>query len=262
MAIAAVISVAVLGGVSVWRVVSLMRADAETLPTAHIEAVTPSSTIDASVQQEMLLLGQATSDQPAAATSSDTIAMIGPMVMAQLVGQYAGLQDRGTYSSASAQAAAEGVASNMRAALSYKTYGVSDIKTDADTSYARMLAYRADLRDALAPLLKNSSPELELFARYIETSDSVYLTQLQAASQNYRDAIALVAAMTVPRDAVNYHRSILNAMAQFAATLDGMASHGNDALASSALLRNFNAAEQDMYVSFDALGAYYGQKKP
>jgi hypothetical protein len=125
-----------------------------------------------------------------------------------------------------------------------------------------MLRYRDDLRTALAPLLKNTGSELEIYGKYIETSDPSYLEQLSAAAVNYRAAADNAAAVTVPNDAVNYHKDILNAMEEFAATLDQMAAHATDPLASAALLRTYNQAESDMYTSFNSLSLYYSQKTP
>jgi hypothetical protein len=258
--VAAALSVVTLSGVAVWKAVSFTQSNAQagTYVAATPEQNTP---VDAGWQQEMVLLGLATTTAPAATSASDTIAMIGPMVAAQLAGRYAGIQDSGSYSQNTLDSAAQNVAGNVRASISYKTYAIAEIKTDADTSYARMLAYRADLQAALAPLLDNPNPELELFARYMESGDSSYLTQLQNAAKNYRAAIANTAAVTVPKDAVNYHRSVLNAMGQFAATVDAPSTHGEDPLASAALLRTFNTSEQDMYFAFNALAGYYSQKK-
>jgi hypothetical protein len=123
-----------------------------------------------------------------------------------------------------------------------------------------MLAYRSDLRIALQPLLENDGSELEIYGKYVETSDPAHLEKLREAAERYRAAAEAAAAMTVPRDAVSYHKDILNAMEQFAATLDAMAKYADDPFASVALLRSYNAAEARMFTTFDALGNYYGQK--
>lgn len=217
---------------------------------------------DAEWQQELILLGLATTSDPSATSETDPIAMIGPVVVAQLVGQYAGLIDSGTYSEAAGTAAAEAIAPNVRAAVSYKTYAASEFKTDTDISYERMLEYRSDLREALAPLLRNTESELDIYARYVETGEILHLERLSSVAANYREAAANAAALTIPRDAGYYHRDILNAMEQFAATLDAMAKNTDDAYASVALLRSYNSAEQKMFLSFDALSNYYGQKLP
>ena len=261
------LSVATLLGVSTWRATASMRPDAP--KTINVIAQTvPAGDAGgdpAVLHQEALLLGQSNTvgiNTSGSASSTDPIAMIGPMVTAELAGQYAGLISAGSYSSTTAALAAGNVAETLKAAVSYKTYGLDDLKTDPDVSYQRMLTYRSDLRTALAPLLKNSASELELFAKYQETSDPTYLLQLKNAAVNYDAAIKLTTMMSIPRDAVNYHLSILNAMSEFSATIKAMADHGSDVLASAALLRTYNTAEADMYNSFNALGSYYSQKTP
>jgi hypothetical protein len=259
----AALSVAVLLGAAGWQVSSFMSAGTQALAfVATAPAAQTASAAGADWQQEMAILGLATTTDPSATSTSDSIALIGPMVAAEMAGAYAGLQSQGTASPQAIQAASANIASNIRAVLTYKTYTVSDIQTDPNTSYARMLTYRADLRAALAPLLQNTNSELELYGKYVETNDTSYLTQLSAAAQNYRAAAQNSAAVVVPIDAVNYQKDILNAMQEFAAALDGLATHGTDPLASAALLRAYNQAEQDMYTSFNNLASYYSQKTP
>lgn len=245
-----------------WKVVSFATAGAAAAnavaAAASADAETPHG---ASWQQEMALLGIDV-EGPNEATSTDHLAMIGPMVSAELVGEYVGLQSSGAFSSSTAQQAADGIAENVRAVVPSKTYVLADLRTDNDTSYKRMLTYRADLRDALVPLLQNTNAELELYAKYVETSDPNYLEQLKAAAANYRAAAEKTLLVVVPRDAVNYHIAILNAMQQFASVLDAMATHTADPLTNAALLRSYNKAEQDMYTSFNNLTAYYSQKTP
>lgn len=217
---------------------------------------------DLAWQQEMMLLGLSTTTDPSAPSSTDPLSMIGPIVVGQLVGQYTGLVDSGSYTTELGTQVAESIAPYIKAAISYKTYSKDDLKIDGDTSYDRMLTYRADLRDALAPLMANSQSEFEIYGLYIETGDEAYLDELSSAAENYRSAAKNTANMTIPRDAINYHIAILNAMEQFAATLDAMASKQQDAFASVALLRTYNSAEQAMFNSFDNLGNYYGRKLP
>lgn len=236
-----------------------MRKNTQALTFTATESVLASSA-SADQVQEALLLGSASLS--ATSTSGDPIAMIGPVVVAQLAGTYAGLQDQGALSQSTIQANAASIAQNIKAAVTYKTYAVADIKTSSDTSYQALLSYRDHMRGALAPLLQNSQNELDLYAKYVETSDTTYLTTLTAQAQNYRAALSATAAITVPRDAVNYHRDILNAISKFTATIEQMAAHQGDVLAEAALLRNYNDAEAAMYGSFDALSRYYSQKTP
>ncbi len=231
-------------------------AEVDTVSGAAIPAT------DASWQQELVLLGLATTSETSNASGEDPIAMIGPIVVAQLVGQYAGLVESGTYSEAAGDAVAESIARNVKAVISYKTYTSADVRTDTDISYNRMLEYRSDLRDALAPLLENTESELDIFARYVETSDEAHLKTLAEAAANYDKALTNAAAVVAPRDAINYHLDVLNALSLFDATLDAMAGNTLDEFATVALLRSYNTAEQKMFYAFDALGNYYGQKTP
>lgn len=195
-------------------------------------------------------------------TSTDVISYIGPAVLDHLVGAYLQMQEDGTYTASGGEKVAENLASVVRAPVEYRAYQGSDLKTDSDTSYQRMLAYRSDLRDALAPLLKNTQPEYEIFALYASTKDSVYLAALRTVAQNYRDAQSAVARVIVPKDATPYHLGILNAMGEFAATLDAMARHADDPFAAVALLRTYNEGEVDILTSFNALTTYYKSKTP
>jgi len=263
ISITAALSVVALLGVITWKVTApLLSGNQETTAATTVIEGEKGVSGGADWQQEMVLLGLATTSENMSASDTDPVAMIGPIVVAQLVGQYAGLVDAGSYTKAAGEAAALSIAENMRGVIAYKTYEVSEIKTDANISHARMLTYRSDLRDALAPLLLNTESEFEIYAKYIETSDAAHLVTLQEVAKKYREAAKNTAAMVIPRDAVNYHRDILNAMEQFAATLDAMARNADDAFGSVALLRNYNSAEQKMFISFDALGSYYGQKTP
>jgi hypothetical protein len=244
------------------RLVSLssVRADAGTYRAQTAAVATDASGAD--WQQEMVLLGGPVTLDPNATSTNDSIAMIGPMVTAELIGSYAGLQESGTASPDTVAQIASDIAPNVRAVITYPTYQISDLTTDSNTSYERMLAYRTDLRTAFAPLLKNTDAELDLYAKYVETSDPQYLTKLLTAAENYRAAASSTLKVVVPRDAVNYHIAVLDAMQEFAATITAMATHPNDAIANTALLRSYNTAEADMLNSFNNLSAYYGQKTP
>lgn len=256
MKAAAVFSVLVLAGVSVWQVLPVNNdTDSESLTTPAAGAET------ATTQQEMMLLGLATSSDPSATSDIDPVSLIGPQVFAQLLGKYAGLSETGTYSIETGSEAAEQIAGNVKAAVSYKTFVGADIKLSQETTHERMLKYRSDLRDAFIPLLEIQGPEFEMFARYIETSDPEYLTQMEHTVDQYERAIVLTAQIVVPKDAINYHLNILNAMSKFAATIESLSAHADDPMGSVALLRTYNEAEIGMYTSFDALADYYVQKR-
>ncbi len=263
IAVTALLSVMLLVGVSLWRVVSIAVAKAmATSYTAEPLARGGDPDVDINWQQEMMLLGLDVGETHGVASTTDHLAMIGPQVLAQLIGGYSGLQEDGIYDPAKAEKLAESVSRNLRATVPSKAYTLAELKTDSDTSHERMLSYRADLRTSLAPLLLNTRNELELYAKYMETSDEQYLEELRGAAEKYREAAKLTAQVVVPHDAVNYHIAILNAMQGFSVVLDEMAERVDDPFASAALLRTYNDAESDMLFSFDKLASYYGQKKP
>ena len=196
------------------------------------------------------------------ASSTDPISALGSIILDQLTGAYQDLQSSGTYSTSTAEQVGQSLAPYVIADVSYPTFSASDIKTDAATSYARMLQYRSDLRTSLSPLLNNTQPEYEIFAYYVNTKDVSYLKKLQSVAASYRVAATSTAQVVVPADAVKYHVAILNAMEEFGATLDAMAAHADDPFASVALLRTYNKAESDMLNSFNALTTYYKSKTP
>lgn len=185
---------------------------------------------------------------------------LGVSILDELVSKYISLQEGGVYTEEAGQKVAEQMAATLKPEVAYTPYTASDIATDPDTTYARMLTYRRDLQSSLTPLLKSTQPEFEIFAYYIDTKDEKYLLRLREVAQDYRDAVSASARIRVPKDAVAEHIAILNALEQFAATLDAMTANASDPFASVALLRTYNEAEAEVFSSFNALAIYYKQK--
>lgn len=198
---------------------------------------------------------------PDTTSPQDPLSQIGTAVMNEISNAYFQMQDQGTYSSSTVAGFGQSLAPYVAATAEYQAFSGNDIKTDADTSYERMMRYRADLRDSLAPLLQNTVPEYEIFAQYVDTKDVTYLSKLQEVAQSYRATASSTLQVVVPADAAALHLGILNAMKAFAATLEAMVAHANDPFASVALLSGYNQAESDMLTSFNALTTYYKSKK-
>ncbi|MBV9159742.1 MAG: hypothetical protein JO019_04065 [Candidatus Kaiserbacteria bacterium] len=257
LTIAALGSIALLLCVATYRAYAMIRP--APLTTVAASSTSPVAEDNASWEQEKLLLGLSTSSDP---TAGDAIDIIAPQVLAQLIGEYAGLQQSGTYSSSTAAAAAAQIAANVRANVSYEPVSASQIKTDADSSYARMMKYRDDMRVALQPLLQNDRAEYEIYGNYVATGDKSYLRELQTVADRYHDAGTAAAAVTVPADIVGTHAEIVNALLRFSSTLNAMATHADDPIASVALLRTYNDAESDVLNSFDKLATYERLKTP
>lgn len=252
--ITAAVSIVALLAVVMWQM-------NRTLTTTGTPAALVPTTGTSTVAPPVFTTINEASASDTAATSSDPLSELGTAVINQLSNAYVQMQEAGAYSTSTVLAMGQSLAPYVAANVSYPTFSSADIQTDTDTSYTRMLQYRSDLRTALAPLLKNTEPEYAIFAQYVDTKDVTYLTKLQTIAQNYRTAASNTARVVVPEDAVPFHLAILDAMEEFASTLDAMIAHAGDPFASVALLRGYNQAESDMLNSFNTLTTYYKGKQ-
>jgi hypothetical protein len=251
MTMAAGLAVLVLAGSFVWE----MSAKNDTIVTGNDTTSAQQAAQNAATEDYLQNLSTTISGT---ATSSD-ISPLGAAIVSRAILAY----DGATKDGASAQAGIDAVqklGASIDPGVTFTTYSTTDVKTNADSSKDRVLAYRADLRVALEPLLENKYFELDLFAQYVETKDLKYLNDLLAASANYRRAITNTLAVTVPSDAASYHAAILTSMSQFAATLEALVENASDPFASTALLKSYTVAQDNMVVSFNAIGAYAARK--
>ncbi len=189
------------------------------------------------------------------AEASTSSTPLGDAILDQFASRYTALAQSGVSATSAAQIAADIVPT-----MPQKEFTDADIPADADTSLQRVLQYRNDLRIALEPLLSDTTPELEIYARWIDTGDAQYLARLAAIAGNYDAAITAAARVRTPRDAVHYQVGILNAMAHFSAALHALATNAHDPVASVSLLRTYNMAEQQMFTAFNSLALYSAQK--
>jgi len=183
-------------------------------------------------------------------------------VFGELLGTYVALKTSGAYTEEKGADVANRIAEATVAPVSYVALAKSDIKTDPDISYNRMLAYRSDLQIALAPLLLNSESELGIFNDYVQTHDKYHLEVLGKGAGRYHKTVELLSAVTVPQDALDYHLGIANSLLAFATTLDALIKNADDPMATLALLRTYNSAEENVYTSFNSLASYQKRKIP
>lgn len=188
--------------------------------------------------------------QPAANDSTSSTPL-GDAILSQFAARYQALSASGVASDTAATEAAD-----IAPTISTTTYAESDIPTESDTSLAAVIRYRNDLRQALAPLLAHTTPELDIYAQWINTGDQQYLDELDAIADSYDASIAQAKNVKTPIDAVHYQAGILNAMAQFSAALRALANNARDPIASLTLLRTYNMAENQMFTAFNSLGVY------
>ena len=206
--------------------------------------------------------GMVITDPRSTATSSVTgLSPLGDAVINRVISAFSAAQDKNQSTlTTDATSTATEIARTLRPVVQAHTYSALELKTTSDVSLKRILAYRSDLRDSLAPLLSIPEPEYATFGRYIQSHDASNLVVLEHDATIYRTAASSTLHVVVPSDAVQYHLGILNAMEGFAAKLSALASHASDPFASAALLRSYNDGEQDMLMSFNKLAQYYRAK--
>lgn len=195
-----------------------------------------------------------------AASSTDPLSEIGSVLAQSLIGGYLSLKEYDAYTPERGETLANTIADNFRAPATFVPHTADELLLDSDTSVARALRYRADMRVALEPLLTGEEYELTLFAGYIETKDTSWLDRLSAQATAYRETEENMLSLTIPHDASPEHLRLINATGVFAETLERMARFANDPLANMALLRTYNDAERDYDLAFDALVKYYARK--
>lgn len=243
--------VSLLGALSI-QALGIMEKKSQTLSVVipQTAAVLPAQ--EETVSSEITLLADTS-------TSSAPIPF-GDAVMYNIIGSYFSLKQQGVYTPELGQQLGGMIASGIRAQLSYKTYTESDLTMTEDTSFDRAHLYQQELKEALAPLHERTEPEYSMFASYVETGDHVHIERLRAAAAHYREAASSAVAVAVPADAAPAHLSLVNALEKFATALTALANFADDAVASTALLPEYNAAEQAVTEGFDALNTYYAHK--
>lgn len=214
----------------------------------------------ATIESEPIDPDMVVADPRSTATSSVSgLSPLGDAIMNKVITAYSSnIGDGGIQSDATTTAIE--LVKNLKPVVQAKTYSVKDVKATPDVSLERVLKYRSDLRDSLAPLLSISEPEYVTFGRYIQTHDAAHLALLERDAELYRTAASSTLAVVAPNDAIVYHLGILNAMEGFAAKLEALASHASDPFAAAALLRSYNEGEQDVLMSFNKLAQYYRAK--
>ncbi len=230
--------------------------------TAYVRA--PEETVTAPVtsapstqprwQEELLRNSLEKSDSVALEGLSDALSQ-------GIAVSYSALQQSGEYTEEKIGEVADNMAETIRIEPVFTPHTAAELTIDTNTSYARMLSYRSDMRIALEPLLSNKESEFEIFARYISSKDSNELKPLEAAARNYRKAIQGAMSVTVPADVQDEHIRAVNALLQFAVVLDDIQKHASDPLASVALMRTYTVAETAVLTTFNDLARYYSTKK-
>ncbi len=240
---------------------------AEAREPAQMQAYVPIDDADGNGtpdwQDELTRAGVLATTTPDATTTTETpdpAAFSGANLVQSLVGGYLSLKEQNAYTVQSGKMLADSIVSGFHAPTIFIPHTENEISVDADSSEERVLQYRADMREALAPLVDlNAEPEFALFARFIATGDASWLEKLSLATANYRTAEQNLLQVSVPSNAVAEHLRTINATGKYAQTLERLVRFSNDPLAIMALLRTYNEDEREFLLAFDALAKYYVQ---
>lgn len=261
----AIISVAVLLSALVWQITATMASKSASLQAVSNYSKEDAKTVHESAPENASDISQTENMESAAAEKPydpNDLSQIGNNAFGKLIGTYIALKKSGAYTRDAGERIAQDVAESINAPVAYTPILESDIKVDPDTSYKRMLQYRSDMRTVYEPLLQNKEPEFAVYARYVETRDKSNLVKLSEYAERYKKVASNAKSVTVPKDLTFYHVRVANALLQFAATLEQMVRYADEPVASLALLRTYNTAEQEVFNSSDSLVAFERSKTP
>lgn len=213
-------------------------------------------------QDELIRGGVAFSTTTASSTDDgDPVTNLSTSLINSLASGYASLKDYNLYSPEEAEKLAETLAANFKAPDTATTHTIDELRIDPDTSAARILTYRSDMRAALSDLVDfEAEPEFSLFARFIQTNDPKWLTELSKAAERYRIAEENLMKVRVPDTAAYLHLRAVNATGAYAQTLERLVRFARDPLATMALLRTYNESEREYLLAFDALAKFYADE--
>lgn len=212
-------------------------------------------------QDELMRGGISFSTTSASTTeSSDPVTALGTSLINSLASGYSSLKEFNMYSDEQAEKLATTLAANFKAPNTTTAHTIDELTIDPDTSSGAILEYRSDMRLALADLVDlEAEPEFSLFARFIQTNDPKWLTELEKAAERYRTAEANLMKVTVPDTAAYLHLRATNATGTYAQTLERLVRFAKDPLATMALLRTYNESEREYLLAFDALAKFYAE---
>jgi hypothetical protein len=209
-------------------------------------------------QNELAELGIiSTSTEGLIATTTLSVADV---ISDQFLAGYTTLKESGRYTPETASAIGRSIGESVRAPSQFVMHGEGELKKDLDTSSARALEYRADMREALAVLISDAPPEFQTFGLYVETKNPARLLELEEAADRYQKAERALLAVVVPQDAVALHIRAANALGSYADTIRQLIRYADDPLSTLAVLRTYNDTEREMLYAFDALASYYVRK--
>ena len=273
IAITAALSLAVLIGAIGIKAGNIMGQSARIVDTSALEPVERQNFVPTDDnnrngvpdwQDELSSAGVAIATTTATSTLgeiTDRLEYVTADVANMLYGGYVSLKQYDSYTPARADELGNRVAASIVAPEDFVPHTVNELQIHDDTSEAQVLKYRSHMREALASMVTSDGPEFELFARYLETRDPLWLQALLDASDRYRIAEEKMLLVQVPKDAASEHLRALNATGAYARTLEHMAAFKSDnAFSYMALLKTHSNNEEQLLTSFNSLAQYYVRK--
>lgn len=271
--ITAGLAVVVLLATASWQLASYLRGDTDTstedavlsgsVPSEYENLGGPDAGTGEDWYNELVRLGVVSSSTDASSTvafPAESIENIPDAVAQVFADGYIGLVESGEYTPERGAQLGHAIGASIRAPSDFTPHTLEDLKVDDNTSLERVLDYRADMRDALKGLITDASPELEIFALYVETKNPIRLQELEDAAERYWEASRAVLAVPVPQDAADMHVRIVNALGAYGGIVNQFIRSAESPFTTLAVLKTYNEAEREMLYAFDALASYYVRK--
>ncbi len=137
-------------------------------------------------REQLIALGIIATGTPETATSSDPVAYVGDILANELLRGYDTMKATDSYSVDAARTLGTSIGTNVLPISTANHITVDALLLDEDISKEGALRYRADMREATAPLITDIPPELVLFAEFLETQNAEKLRAIEDSAKRYR----------------------------------------------------------------------------
>ncbi len=190
-------------------------------------------------------------------TSGDTLPTATDAVGERLIQQYLFLKESQSYTEERGERLGASLAANVYVPTPFVPYTQSELRTTEDQTKEAVTAYRASLQDVLEPFLTMQTPEVVLYAQFVDSKDPHTLIPVRERALVYKQVAKHMMELTVPNDAAALHVETANALAFFGTVLEYLVQYAQDPIASLSLLKTYNEAERYVFTTFSALSTYY-----
>lgn len=190
-------------------------------------------------------------------TSGDTLPTATDAVGERLIQQYLFLKESQSYTDERGERLGTSLAENIYVPTPFVPYTQAELRTIGGQTKEDVAAYRTSLQDVMEPFLTMQTPEVVLYAQFIDSKDPGALIPVRERALIYKQVAKHMMDMTVPSDAVTIHIETANALAFFGTVLEYLVQYAQDPIASLSLLKTYNDAERYVFTTFSALSTYY-----